>query len=216
MPGVYQFHAAHSRRLLFVKAHDAYVKNSRGEPIFPADISHRAVYLVRNPLDVVGSFANHNNCSIDHAIKMMNKPNGYLAKQKKGWNINNQFPQLMFDWSGHVRSWLDQDEIEVILLKYEDAKKDPIGAFTAVLKASGFKIKKSAVKMAIDMTSFEKLKEAEEEKGFREKSASSPSFFRKGQVGGWRNELTFEQAQRIVEHHGEVMEKLKYSTDLTD
>ena len=41
--------------LLFCKAHDALHKTPAGEPLFPADATVGAIYLVRNPLDVVVS-----------------------------------------------------------------------------------------------------------------------------------------------------------------
>src|ERR1700744_765885 len=45
---------------LFVKIHDAYTMSVDGTPIIPAEPTLCALYFIRNPLDVAGSFANHN------------------------------------------------------------------------------------------------------------------------------------------------------------
>ena len=39
-------------RLEFIKVHEAYYHNEKGQAIFPADVSRGVIYIVRNPLDV--------------------------------------------------------------------------------------------------------------------------------------------------------------------
>ncbi len=214
MPVVYRYKCKNVDRLQFVKAHDAYVKNSMGEPIFPADVSYKVVYIVRNPLDIVGSLAHHQGRTIDQSIELINNPNGYLAEQKNGLNDNYNLPQLLTDWSSHVRSWLEQKEIEVILLKYEDAKENPIKVFKDVMNALEMNIPETLIEEAVRMTSFDQLKKAEETTGFKEKSAISPTFFRKGISGGWKEELTSSQIERIIDCHHNVMKELGYLKDL--
>ena len=48
------------------------------------------------------------------------------------------------------------------------------------------------------------------ESGFKEKSPSSEIFFRKGEVGSWREELTKKQARQIVNDHRKVMRRFGY------
>ncbi len=45
------------------------------------------------------------------------------------------------------------------------------------------------------------------ESGFKEKSPSSEMFFRKGEVGAWREELTEKQARQVIHDHREVMRR---------
>jgi len=210
MPKVIRFYAERRQKLLFCKIHDAYSINAKEQPIIPADVTHKAIYLIRNPLDVVASYANHNSCSKDRAIKMMNKKNGYLARQKNGFNVNNQLPQLMYDWSGHADSWHDQKEIEVLTVRYEDMKHKGLETFSKVIADLGLEVSEADIAKAIELTKFDKLKKAEEEKGFQEKSVSSPSFFRKGKTGGYKEELTPGQIALICEAHGETMQRFSY------
>lgn len=210
MPKVIRYYAGRSHKLLFCKIHDAYSKNQKGFPIIPSDVTHKVIYLIRNPLDVVASYANHNNCSIDKAIGMINKPNGYLARQKNGLNINNQLPQLMYSWSGHVKSWHDQKEIEVITIRYEDMKSKPLTTFSRAISELGLVVSEEQIAQAIELSKFEKMKEAEDIEGFREKNIKSKSFFRKGQVGGYKNELTKDQIELIRKVHGKTMQDFFY------
>jgi len=210
MPRIIRHYASQSEKLLFCKIHDAYTINKKEEPIIPADVSQVVIYLIRNPLDVVASYANHMHRDIDYAIRAMNKDNGYLARQKNGLNVGNQFPQLMYSWSGHVRSWHDQHAIRVITIRYEDMKRDSLATFTKAIDAMGLNATEDQIQQAIDLTKFDRIKKFEQEKGFREKNFKSPSFFRKGQVGGYEKELTSEQMKLIIDKHRSVMGDFGY------
>ena len=62
---------------------------------------------------------------------------------------------------------------------------------------------------SIEDTSFEKLKKREEIHGFDQATGNGP-FFRKGEVGDWRNSLSDEQAKRIEKTFSNEMTHLKY------
>jgi len=51
------FYVSRLKKLAFIKTHYAYVNAPNRKPIFPTEVSHRVIYFVRNPLDVVASFA---------------------------------------------------------------------------------------------------------------------------------------------------------------
>ena len=63
---------------------------------------------------------------------------------------------------------------------------------------------------AIEATQFAQLRAHEDANGFAERSEHQERFFRAGRVGGWREVLTAEQAGRIGDAHGKVMEVLGY------
>ncbi len=207
---VYIEQAKFSNSLMFIKAHDAYTYNAFKKPIFPTEITHKAIYIVRNPLDMVASFANHNASTIDQAIELMNEKNGYLAGKSEGFNINSQFRQLMFDWSGHVESWTKQKDIDVILIKYEDMLHDSFNTFSNAIEKLGIKASKTAITKSIRMSSFDKLQKQEKEKGFREKNIRSEKFFRSGKSGKFEEELTTEQIDKIISAHKKQMTTLGY------
>lgn len=203
------YYVSRLKQLEFIKTHYAYVNAPNKKPIFPTKFSHKIIYFVRNPLDVVASFASHNGVTIDKTIEIMSHNNAQLARQKNGLHTKSQFPQLLLSWGGHVSSWLNQQNIEVHLVKYEDMQKAPLKTFSGILKAVGLKVKNLDVKAAIDLTKFSKLQQAEKKEGFNE-LAKSTTFFRSGKVNGWKNELSKSQARLIISHHYKTMEQLNY------
>jgi len=50
----------------------------------------------------------------------------------------------------------------------------------------------------------------EKEKGFRERPKHAEKFFRQGEAGQWKQELTINQVKRIVRAHGEQMDRFGY------
>lgn len=214
MPRAVRYYASQSKKMLFCKIHDAYSYNSRGQAIIPSEVTWKVIYLIRNPLDVVASFANHNNSTVDAAIALMNNPRGYLARQKNGFNVNNQTPQLMYSWSGHVQSWHEQEELDILTVRYEDMKQNALKTFSEAAAFIGLEVDDEAIENAIALSEFEKLKETEEAQGFREKNIKSPSFFRKGQTGGYKEELTPEQIRAICIVHGKTMKEFGYDVPL--
>jgi len=139
----------------------------------------------------------------------MSHNNAQLARQKNGLHTKSQFPQLLLSWSGHVNSWLNQKNIDVHLVRYEDMQQAPVKTFSGILKAVDLKVKKSDIKSAIELTKFSKLQQIEQKEGFNE-LAKSATFFRSGKINGWKKELSKEQALLIISHHGEAMELLNY------
>ena len=110
-------------------------------------------------------------------------------------------------------SWVDASEMPLHVMRYEDMKRSPVETFTAGAAFLDPSHDRERVIDALEKSSFEELQRQEEQQGFREKSPSSKSFFRKGSVGSWRETLTAEQAARIVGDHRDVMRRFGYLTD---
>jgi hypothetical protein len=198
---------------MFIKIHDAYTNNLSGKSIVPEEPTLAALYFIRNPLDIVGSFANHSGDTMDEAVEKMNDPNAYFAKQLGNLNTNPQFRQLILDWSGHVESWATAP-FPVLAIRYEDMLTDPLHTFSKAVAFINLQKTQTEIEKAIEASRFENLKAQEKEQGFAEKNAKSQSFFRNGVSGNWRKELTTEQVNLIVGCHKEVMEK--YGYDIPD
>ena len=120
----------------FVKAHDAYTLTPKGEPLLAgARGADGAVVIVRDPRDVAPSLANHSGKSIDDTIGFMgDREAGFGTKTNR---LHNQLRQKLPGWSGHVASWLDQRDLPVHLVRYEDLQADTLGALRRVLNFAG-------------------------------------------------------------------------------
>lgn len=201
----------------FVKTHDAYTLTDQGEPIMAgARAATGALLFVRDPRDVAASFANHMNCSIDAAINYMADSSfSFFSATDR---IDRHFRQRLLDWSGFERSWLDQDDIPVHLVRYEEMVSDPAATVRAAFGFVGLELDPARLEQAIAFASIEELQRQEAIAGFREAPPNVRTFFRRGTAGGWRKELTPEQIARIERDHGAMMDRLGYSrsTDLTE
>lgn len=207
-PAVYRRMAAKATGTGYHKVHDAYVRNRDGEPLFPADATLGAVYLIRNPLDVAPSYAHHSVQDVAWAVQAMANPAHAMASFPR--RLTNQLRQILLTWSGHVTSWVDDAPFPVLVVRYEDMHFDAEETFTRAVRFMGLPHDRDAIRRAIEFSSFEVVKAQEEEHGFRERNPQSASFFRKGEVGSWREELTGDQAEQIIADHGAVMERFGY------
>lgn len=207
-PMVYLQNARESEEIIYYKIHDAYIILPDGKPLIPADVTKAVLYFIRNPLDVTVSFAHHLTKDIDKTIRIMNDPEYAFCSRPD--RLHNQLRQRLLSWSGHVKSWVDESGLTLLVLRYEDMLTDPSGNFTKAAQFIGLKHSRNQIEEALDKCSFARLQEQEREKGFHEKNARASSFFRKGVSGDWQHVLSQEQVQRIVEAHGEVMEQFGY------
>ena len=191
----------------WIKIHDAYTLTRSGEPMFGV-AGTRAVYLVRDPRDVVISFAFHNSITVDDAIKLLNDTAGAFCCGGKGFD--RQLRQVLFDWTGNVASWLDQTDIPVHCIRYEDLRAEPERHFSAALQFAGRAASDAEVQCAVRHSDFRELQRQETKHGFAERMSRTAPFFRAGRVGDWRGQLSDEQIARIEETHSRMMLRLGY------
>jgi hypothetical protein len=207
-PEVYRHLAENAEETPFMKVHDAYTVMANGTPLIPAEATAGAIYIIRNPLDVAVSSSHHNGSDYDTAITRM--ADGAFALAARPDRLHDQLRQKLLTWSGHALSWVDGARFPVCVLRYEDMKTRPLETFTGAVRFAGLSHTEAQIEKAIRFSSFDIVKQQEESEGFREKSPAASRFFRKGKIGSWQEELTDEQAQRIVRDHGEVMRRFGY------
>ncbi len=194
----------------FIKIHDAYTFSSvDGQPLIYGRNIRIAIYILRNPLDVALSLANHLNKTVDVAINnfICNSDSAFLAKRGRWFN---QFKQPLGTWSQHVESWLKYPEFPVHFVRYEDLKEKPFETFSLAIKAAGLTYSPEVIQKAIDLTAFERLKAKEQQFGFKEKLDPTTDFFFKGQVGRWKEELTKDQVHKIRMFNEPMMRRFGY------
>ena len=177
--------AAESANLLYKKTHDAYTLDINGEPLFPEDVSRCVLYIVRNPLDVCVSFANHNGAEIDSFATNINNEESCVAGQRSG-----QLRQKLLSWKSHVKSWQEQSRIPVFTIRYEDMLEKGMETFGSALDFLGLANDPVRLNRALQNSDFKLLQQMEQENGFKERLQSCQSFFWKGKVGNYREYLS--------------------------
>lgn len=210
-PGVYEFAARNSKELLFQKIHDAWLMTESGEPMFCKRVTRSVVYFVRNPLDIAVSFSNHLSKPLDVTARLMADENYAFSSTPN--RLHHQLRQRLLSWSGHVRSWVDQSDLPLIALRYEDMKADTFRTFSKALDFSGIKATDEEIKRAICYSDIKEMQKQESEKGFKEKPVNAPAFFRKGIAGDWRTQLSEELVKSICLDHEEMMRRFGYLSE---
>lgn len=191
---------------LFLKIHDAYTLNINKEPLFPEEVSRVAIYIVRNPLDVCVSYSSHIGLSIEEIIKIMCMEGSVMTSEKK----LNDIRQILSSWSTHAKSWVENTSIPVHLLRYEDMIERPIESFGSIVRACGLEYNLNRVEWAVENSSFKKMQESERKNSFIIETFSGNPFFRKGCSGDYRDHLTADQIQRLVEYNYQMMRFFNY------
>lgn len=207
---LYTYLSENTKNRLLVKIHDAFSFSPFDLlPLVPEKVTHSSIYIVRNPLDVAISFANHYNTSIEGTIlEYINMPNSKIIKNNEF--SHPQFPYMLGTWNNHVESWLTLPTFPVHVVRYEDLKSDPFTTFKNALKAVSYPATDSEILQAIEATQFEKLKEQEEQFGFKEKSIFARSFFTTGLSGNWKKVLSKEQITTIKRINEPMMRQFGY------
>ena len=187
----------------FVKTHNAHIRVG-GRWLIPARLTRAAVYIIRDPRDLVLSYADH--FALDPAAAA-----AAIASVRNHVPTNSRtVMQFLGNWSDHVRSWVRAKDFRVLVLRYEDLQTAPEAAFESVLRLIGAPVDARVLAQATRFSSFEVLAGQEQAAGFREKGPAQERFFRRGVSGQWRDELAGDIVERIAADHGAVMKRHGY------
>lgn len=178
-----------------------------GHPLINRAVSAGAVYLVRNPLDVVLSLQDHLGATLAETILAMESENFASLTETR------QVFEIWGSWSQHVESWTREKSDPVLVIRYEDMLDNPAATFRSITDHLRQTVSDADLASAIERTSFKRLKEQEESFGFFEKTPRGSAFFRVGRSGQWRDALTEQDIARIVGAHHAQMRRFGYLTE---
>lgn len=191
---------------IVVKVHDAF-RRPNGSSAFDITSGMRAIYVVRNPLDVAVSLAHHSGWPIDESIDKMR--DGFILS--RSWRrLSEQLEQPLPNWSEHVLGWTTSDEASPFVVRYEDMLASTSNVARETIAAIGLAISEEKLDRAVRFSNFSTLREQEDRDGFRERPLTAERFFRRGVAGAWRDEMSRDQVQRIVDSHHVVMAQFGY------
>lgn len=208
LPAAYQVQAERATRFgvrIFHKVHDACRDTSAGQPLFPADATAGAIYLVRNPLDIAVSWTFYTGRrDFDNAVKMLTR--GHVAI-----GGSRDVLQHLLNWSSHVESWTSAP-FPVLAVRYEDLLADAAGQLAAMGQFLGVEADADGdrVRQAVSFSEFKRLREDEAENGFADSARTCREFFRSGTAGQWRQHLTAKQVAEVVRANKHVMKEWGY------
>ncbi len=191
---------------LFVKTHNAHTI-SNGIEALPEMLTRSTICIVRDPRDVLPSYAKHMGMDMDSALDLMLNKHHVLKAGKEAAKVSD----FVSSWPMNVRSYLDADSHDVKVFKYEDMRENPEENFARILRHAGVEPDPQRIKRALEICDLEKLREQEKEKGFRESSPHAENeFFGEGKMGGWKGKLTPNQQRKLEKACGPIMKRLGY------
>ena len=198
----------------FLKTH-SYLFNIENNPFTNLNISLGAIYLVRDPRNIIISAANHNSSSHRNSVDDMisGKP---LRKNKTDiWTYTGT-------WSGNYNSWKSFKSVDrYLLIKYEDLIADKEKIFFKILKFI-HKLKKIELVLdkkkfqkCLDTTSFNQMQNMENKFGFEESLKNKNTgiknkFFYLGPKNNWKKMLDLKLKKEIEDKFEKEMKELGY------
>jgi len=187
----------------FVKTHNIR-DTAMGVELIPPPLTRAAVYILRNPLDLVLSYARHYGLSLTEAAEAIGRTDNTTAGDR------DSVPQYLGNWSHHVKSWTKGAPFPVLVLRYEDLKTDPEGGFAKLLEHIGMPVEPERLDRSIRFSSFDEVARQEAETGFVEKAPTAGRFFHSGESGQWKQALDPPVAERIRDVHAPMMKRHGY------
>ena len=189
--------------LIFTKTHQALLVD-RGSTTINFAVTAGVIYIVRNPLDVVISYAHHIGRSLDETIAIMGSANAEIPVTE------TQVYEVLGSWSQHVLSWTHKPHQALYVMRYEDMLATPERTFGALARHLLLTPTTGQLAEAIDRSSFASLRAQEETEGFQERPIKTDRFFREGRAGQWKGVLSASQVSQIVKDHGPQMARFDY------
>ena len=174
-----------------------------------------AIYIIRDPRNVVTSFAHHYNLTIDQATEALLDEKRFMLKTDKTASV------LLGSWSSNYESWKElESKNKYLLIKYEDLvnkKKTTLLKIFKFFENLGMQFNLDMVKLnkAIKSTDFAKMKNLEKKETFYESvidenTGKRKPFFNLGPSNDWRKILDDKNRERIEKNFEKEMLELGY------
>ena len=214
IPAQRKLNLKHNNSTFFLKTHSA-ICNVDGSDFTDKENTLGAIYVVRDPRNVILSLSNHFDLSIEKSLEMIcNKKQIITNPTKENRYIGFT---VLSDWQNHYRTWKNCKLVEVKIVKYEDLILSPKNTFIGILKFINkfmqVDIDEDRIKNVLMSTEFSKLQQSENKYGFKESSNMSgfnKKFFNLGPKNNWKNLLKKEIKEKIENHFKEEMKELGY------
>jgi hypothetical protein len=187
-----------------LKTHNT-LNNFQNEKFTTKNETLGAIYVVRDPRNIITSMSNHYSFSLNEAYeKLIDKEASLSEKSVNGDCSNFTF---LGSWSEHYQSWRDTNEFKVLFIKYEDLREKKYEIFKEIinfiesLKKSNEKFDEAKFNNAINSTNFVNLKNKELNEKFDESVFSADgkkiTFFNLGFKNKWQSLLSEDMIEKL-------------------
>ena len=211
-----------NKKIKFFKTH-SFLGNYKGNIFTSPETTLGAVYIIRDPRNVLTSLKNHFSLDDDKALKMIT--------DKERWLMSNNGSYASYtyisSWSNNYLSWFKNNQFRRLFIKYEDLIKNKyetfrdIIVFTNTLMNNVEGVNKSKLQKAIETTNFDILKKKEMSETFSGSESSFKNwrkfhsenknlFFNLGPENNWEKNLKNKISREIENNFEDQMKNLGY------
>ena len=204
-------------KIFFLKTHNALCKIN-GNKFTDQNNTLAAIYIVRDPRNVITSIANHYQITTQNAFDFMKDKNRGIIERE-----GNRYTgfQPLFSWDLHLKSWTENTLYPSLIIKYEDLIIDTASVFKKVLEFikkitnSKNNIDKQKLLKCVENCKFSNLKTMEREKGFDEsmvdkKTGEKIAFFNLGEKNNYQDILEKNLINEMNDYFKYQLKKYKY------
>lgn len=200
---------------IFCKTHFLW---SRQHPNYDDTVG--SIYMLRHPKDVLLSNINYFNMVRDRPLDEISFCTRFIDEM----GVPSWRRAGMGNWVEHVNSWLTDPSPPKVVIRYEDALRDPHAVFGGILRFLGAEIDEARLREAISASTFDKLRSLED----RERSGdlghtafpvghagvrTGRRFFNRGRAGQTLEHISAEVDRRFDERFADVLRPLGYGAD---
>ena len=210
-----QNHINLNNKINLLKTHQAF-GSFENFPFTDSNNTLGAIYLVRDPRDVLISYSKHMKQNIDKTLDLIleDDSKGNLFEGK-----NSVIGEMRGSWSQHYNSWKYSNLKEKIIIKYEDLINNPFDTFSKVISHLNYLFRKLSfpletnaerIRKCIEISNFNNLQNLEKKLGFSDNIKSGATFFNKGTTNQWQDELNDKIIYKIEKKFKKEMKELNY------
>ncbi len=203
-----------TKKISFWKTHSSFCKLYNKYNFSDLKNSLGVIYIVRDPRNVVSSFARHNSKSINETVEL-------LTNDLATGNEKNEVEVYLGSWNFNYNSWkVFKNSNRYLLIRYEDLVSDTENVYIKILRfindLSKLKspININKIRKVVKSTTFSRMKKLEEEQGFEESKLNdlgkTIKFFNLGPKNNWKNLLSSEIKNKIENKFKKEMIELEY------
>ena len=155
-----------------------------------------AIYIVRDPRNVLTSLQNHYELSEDEALKFMLSEKKYIYD----YHVKNDFSDFQFisSWEKNYKSWINQKIFPIKLIRYEDLSVRTLEILAEIIEfiqnitQEKKEFNNLKAQNCVKSTNFENMKNIEQNNGFIESVLSKNDskkipFFHLGPKNDWQS-----------------------------
>ena len=203
-----------TKKISFWKTHSSFCKLYNKYNFSDLKNSLGVIYIVRDPRNVVSSFARHNSKSINETVEL-------LTNDLATGNEKNEVEVYLGSWNFNYNSWkVFKNSNRYLLIRYEDLVSDTENVYIKILRfindLSKLKspININKIRKVVKSTTFSRMKKLEEEQGFEESKVNdlgkTIKFFNLGPQNNWKNLLSSQIIKKIENKFNKEMSELGY------